>query len=184
MVNWKEYLEKFEAILHIETPPPPYDNPEYLNYLKLNKSRQNRWLKTAKINNDLENIIKNINQQQTWYLIVEPWCGDAAHITPFIFLMSEINPNITLKIVYRDTPPFMIDDYLTDGGKSIPKLIIRDSKENDIHVWGPRPKACQRFYLDLKEQNISVGTLKEELQKWYNTDKGNSIQKEFLELLK
>src|SRR5690554_630592 len=147
--DWEAYLAKFDEILAQENPKAPYDEDAFLDYLKLNRSRQKRWLKTAKINDDLTKAIKAIDEKQTWYLITEPWCGDAAHNAPFIYMMSELNPNIELKIVWRDTEPFMIDDYLTNGGKSVPKLVIRDKDEKDLHVWGPRPKECQVLFTKL-----------------------------------
>ncbi|WP_234369151.1 thioredoxin family protein [Brumimicrobium mesophilum] len=183
-INFKEYLARFDDILAHETPPPPYNDSAYLDYLKLNRSRQKRWLKTASIRSDLRTIIERIDTKQTWYLITEPWCGDAAHNNPFIFLMSELNPNITLKIVLRDAPPFMIDGYLTNGGKAIPKLIIRDSSEKDLHVWGPRPVNCQLLFNKLKEEEADFERQKVELQNWYNIDKGVSLQDEFIHFMK
>ena len=97
--------------------------------------------------------------------------------------MSEINPKITLKIVLRDTPPFMIDNYLTNGGKAVPKLVTRDKNEKDLHTWGPRPQKCQTLYEEIKVKYADFEQQKIELQNWYNKDKGESIQKEFLEML-
>ncbi|RFC53912.1 thioredoxin family protein [Brumimicrobium aurantiacum] len=183
-VTWEEYLRKFEDIENQANPEAPYDNPDYYNYFKLNKSRQKRWLKTGTINAELTKVIAEIKDPQTWYLITEPWCGDAAHNVPFIYLMSKINPNITLKMVWRDTAPYMIENYLTNGGKSIPKLVIRDEAENDLHVWGPRPAECQSLFQKLKDENADFEKQKIELQNWYNKDKGESIQSEFLSMLK
>lgn len=183
-ITWKEYLNKFERILEQEKPEEPYNDPEFLEYVKLNYSRLNRWLKKGEINQQLKNTLQNIDQKQTWYLITEPWCGDAAHSAPFIYLMAQENPNITLKIVLRDTPPLMIEDYLTNGGKSIPKLVIRDKNESDLFVWGPRPEDCQKVFEKLKKENADFEKSKIELQKWYNKDKGASIQTEFEKMLK
>ena len=142
-----------------------------------------RWVKTGTITEETATVINNIKEPQTWYLILEPWCGDAAHLTPFIQKMAALNANIDLKIVLRDTEPFMIDDYLTNGGKSIPKLVIRDADGKDLHVWGPRPVKAQELYLQLKEANKDLEEQKLELQKWYNKDKGEEIQKEFRDIL-
>lgn len=183
MISWDEYLNKFEEILQQETPAAPYDDPEFLDYLKLNHIRMHRWLKKGELKDELKNTIKSIDQKQTWYLIAEPWCGDAAHSTPFIFLMAKENTNITLKVVLRDTPPLMIEDYLTNGGKSIPKLVIRNSNEEDLLVWGPRPAECQVLYEKLMDEEADFEKNKIELQKWYNKDKGDSIQNELNKLL-
>lgn len=178
--DWEGYLKAFEMILASKDSEKPYDNPAYLDYVKLNNSRQKRWLKTGVLLHDLVGVIKNINTPQTWYCITEPWCGDAAHSIPFIKLLSDQNPLITLNIVWRDSPPYMIENYLTNGGKSVPKLIVRDEKENDIFVWGPRPQPCQEIYLEMKERNAPFEEQKIILQNWYNLDKGETFQKEFL----
>lgn len=183
-VDWSAYLNTFDAILKNENPPIPYDNPAYFEYLKLNRSRQKRWLKTGVIQEELKKVVAEIKAKQTWYVITEPWCGDAAHSVPFIKMAADLNPVISLKIVWRDTPPFMIDDYLTNGGKSVPKLVIRDQNESDLTQWGPRPEECQNIYLNLKEQNASFDEMKITLQAWYNKDKGQSLQKELVELIR
>lgn len=183
IISWEEYLEMFNQIINADSPAAPYDNPDYFQYTKLNNSRMLRWVKTGTITEETATVINNIKEPQTWYLILEPWCGDAAHLTPFIQKMAALNANIDLKIVLRDTEPFMIDDYLTNGGKSIPKLVIRDADGKDLHVWGPRPVKAQELYLQLKEANKDLEEQKLELQKWYNKDKGEEIQKEFRDIL-
>jgi len=185
IVSWTIYINKFDKILNSDIPPVPYDNPAYLDYLKLNRSRQKRWLKTGEIHERLKQVVSKIKAPQTWYIITEPWCGDAAHSVPFLKLISDLNPLINLKIVWRDTPPLMIEKYLTNGGKSVPKLVIRDEKERDLGVWGPRPQECQAIYLDLKEKEKEADfeEVKVTLQTWYNKDKGQSLQSEMIDLL-
>ena len=184
IVEWSTYIKTFDEILSNPQPPTPYDNPAYLEYLKLNRSRKKRWLKKGVIQDSLKTTISNIKSSQAWYIITEPWCGDAAHSVPFIKLAADLNPLVKLNIVWRDTPPFMIENYLTNGGKSVPKLVIRDEDGNDLAIWGPRPLECQNIYQNLKEQNASFDEIKITLQSWYNKDKGESIQKELMTLIK
>lgn len=97
--------------------------------------------------------------------------------------MAAKNPNITLDIQLRDSAPFLIESYLTNGGKSIPILVIRNQEGQDMAVWGPRPAACQQLFLHLKGAGKEFSEIKEEIQKWYNTDKGAEIQQEIQALL-
>jgi hypothetical protein len=182
--TWEDYLSAFEHLLNSDNHSAPYTNPAYLDYVKLNHSRQKRWLKTGVLNQEIIAEVKKINIAQTWYIITEPWCGDAAHSIPFLKLISEHNPLITVKIVWRDTPPLLIEDYLTNGGKSVPKLVVRDAEENDLFTWGPRPEPCQKVYLEMKERNAPFEEQKVVLQNWYNTDKGLTLQKELLALIR
>lgn len=184
-MNFQEYSTYFESILKkAETEPqPPYDNPEYLEYTKLNWSRMNRWFKTVKISEELLETIKEINKPQHWIVITEPWCGDAAHNIPFIEMVANLNPLISISYELRDTEPFLIDQYLTNGTKSIPKLIIRDEQGNDLVTWGPRPRNCQKMYADLVSENADFERVKTEIQNWYNANKGVDIQNELKELI-
>ncbi|SHN41193.1 Thioredoxin [Chitinophaga sp. CF418] len=181
-INYDRY---FQSILNGEITVSPYDKPAYMNYAKLNWTRQQRWLKTGELNADLINLVMQIKQPQHWILITEPWCGDAAHILPFICKLSQMNPLITLDIQLRDTEPYLIESYLTGASKSksIPKLIVRNSEDQDLMVWGPRPQENQELFEQMKGDERDVEEIKLLLQKWYNDDKGRTLQHELLEAL-
>jgi hypothetical protein len=181
-MNWSDYIEYFNEILDGKIITAPYDDPHFMEYSKLNISRMNRWLKQGVLNEVLVNKLKEISTPQKWVLITEPWCGDAAHIVPFIYLLSEVNPLISLVIQLRDTDS-EIENYLTNGSKSVPKLIIRNEQNEDIHIWGPRPVAGQHHFMDLQAQGLALDQQKMGLQQWYNQDKGVSLQQELLALI-
>ncbi|MBI2259356.1 MAG: thioredoxin family protein [Flavobacteriia bacterium] len=175
-MDFQTYFSYFEQILNNQIKDVPYDL-EMIDYIKLNYSRVKRWLKTGELDQDLAQNIKNLKSKQKWVLIAEPWCGDAANITPFVYLLSKENPLIELEIQLRDQNS-EIENYLTNGSKSIPVLIIRDEDEKDILVWGARPKSIQEKVLDLKSKGVAIEEIKKELQNWYNEDKGKSFQEE------
>jgi hypothetical protein len=181
-MNFQKYLDLTEEILNSKKPLAPYDDPDYLNYTKLNLSRMKRWLKTGVIDENLEIFAKKIVSRQNWILISEPWCGDASHIVPFIDMISKLSDKIDLKIQLRDSDS-EIDKYLTHGGKSIPMLIIRNENGEDLAIWGPRPKECQEIFQEMKSQGLEFEQQKVKLQEWYNNDKGQSLQLELLKVL-
>lgn len=178
-----EYLAYFDDILNGNVVEEPYNNPDYLHYTNLNHSRQQRWFKHGVLSDELINLLSTINEKQHWILITEPWCGDAAHSVPFLFKMAEANEYIELEVQLRDAEDSLIDNYLTNGSKSIPKLIARDAKGNDLFTWGPRPVECQEVFSALQAENVDFEALKTGLQKWYNEDKGGSLQQEISSLL-
>lgn len=185
-MQFTDYLDYFENIIEnntAESLPELYQDPEYLEYTKLNWSRMNRWMKTGKLNDKTVSKIKAISSPQHWIVITEPWCGDASHIVPFIEMMSRENELISVSYELRDTAPNRIDNYLTNGGKSIPILIIQDQDKKDLAVWGPRPAKCQDIFMSQKNNGADLEELKIVLQKWYNADKGNEIQQEIGALL-
>lgn len=181
-MTFETYLSAFKDIIDNARPPAPYDNPDYLDYTILNWSRMNRWLKKGVLDAKLINMVNDLPPQQ-WIVITEPWCGDAAHSVPFLHLLAVHNAQITVEYERRDSPPYLIHDYLTNGSKSIPKLIIRDESGQDIAIWGPRPLACQTLYDGLIAEKADFNTVKATLQKWYNADKGSSLQDELKDII-
>lgn len=181
-MTFEAYLKYTESIIDKTKIPELYNDPIYYDYTKLNGSRMKRWLKVYTPSEHHQNQISKIETPQQWIVITEPWCGDAAHIVPIIYLLSKENENIHLDIQLRDEEPFLIDNYLTNGGKSIPKLIIRNQQNEDIAVWGPRPKGASILFQELKNNNASFDEIKIALQEWYNNDKGQQISNEIIEL--
>lgn len=182
------YLEYRKIItedlaLQIEINNP--DEAEIVNYTKLNQSRMNRLDKTMQIDTNLKNMLQNLASTYTFYVISEGWCGDAAQLLPIINKITEATSNITLKIIFRDQNLEIMDQYLTNGSRSIPKLVIYNEKEEEIATWGPRPAEATQLVIDLKNQYGGITEeVKEGLQKWYNQDKGITTQNEIIALLK
>lgn len=183
-MNYEQYLAIYDEVLSGRLTTAPYDDPSFIEYARLNHARVHRWEKTLKLMPELVELIQNINEPQQWAIISEPWCGDAAPTLPFLIRLAELNPMITYDIHLRDEEPFLINSYLTNGTKSIPKLIVRDQNNKDLFTWGPRPKVTQDFIDELKHRNLSKDEIKAELQNWYNQNKGEALQKELLTLLK
>ncbi|WP_026452371.1 thioredoxin family protein [Aequorivita capsosiphonis] len=157
---------------------------EKIDYTKLNLSRTKRLDKTAKIFEEATEAFKNISSEQTWLVISEPWCGDAAQTLPFLNKIAQLSEYIELKIVLRDENPELMDQFLTNGSQSIPVVIMLDSDMNVIQTFGPRSKAATKLVSDYKaEHGVIDDAFKEMLQVWYNNDKGVSIINDVLETL-
>ncbi|WP_339887426.1 thioredoxin family protein [uncultured Flavobacterium sp.] len=158
---------------------------DLLHYSELNETRMNRLEKTIKITDDVQTQINQLETKVTWLVIAEGWCGDAAQILPIIYKMAESSKNIDLKIVLRDENDDLMNDFLTNGGMAIPKLIILDEENNVIGDFGPRPEPARKLIADYKAANGVVDEpIKVELQKWYLHDKGVSTQNEIMQLMK
>ncbi|MES2862695.1 MAG: thioredoxin family protein [Bacteroidota bacterium] len=157
---------------------------DLLHYSELNEVRMNRLEKTLKIDPEVLEKLQNLKSKQTWLVISEGWCGDAAQILPIIKLMTDTSENIGLKIVLRDENDELMAKFLTNGAKSIPKLIILDENLEVINHWGPRPEAAKNLILDYKAQHGIVDEpAKIALQKWYLDDKGISTQREIVGII-
>jgi hypothetical protein len=179
-MNFTDYFKTFDAVLSGENTNAPYNDEHFVEYVKLNHSRVNRWIKKGILSEETIRSIQGIKEKQTWLVITEPWCGDASHNVPFIVKMAELNPLITLEIQLRDSAESEIESYLTNGGKSIPKLIIRNELGKDLIIWGPRPAEAQALFHKLKGENLTLEEQKVGLQQWYNQDQGQTIQIEIV----
>jgi hypothetical protein len=157
---------------------------DLLHYSELNEVRMKRLEKTLKLDPEVEKTLQNLKSNQTWLLISEGWCGDAAQILPIIKLMSEASENIDLKLVFRDENEELIHLFLTNGAKSIPKLLVLDESFNLINHWGPRPEGAKNLIIEYKANHGIVDeAAKTALQKWYLEDKGISTMKEIVAIL-
>ena len=155
------------------------------HYSELNEARMNRLEKTVKISTEIIQKLNQLNGDYIWLVISEGWCGDAAQILPVIYKMAELSERIDLKIVFRDENEDLMNLFLSNGTKSIPKLIILD--KNTLEVlsdFGPRSIGAKQLILDYKAKHGIVDeTAKTNLQLWYLHDKGLSTQKEILDLM-
>ncbi len=163
----------------------PVQSEELWNYSKLNESRMNRLEKTMIVVDEVKQKLESLENKYTWLVLSEGWCGDAAQILPILNKMAQISENIDLKILFRDENEELMNLFLTNGGKSIPKLIIIDQNtQNVVADWGPRPKGAIKLVNDYKKEfGIFDETVKINLQKWYLEDKGVSTQKEIVGLM-
>lgn len=156
-----------------------------INYTKLNARRMKRWDKTLKISDDNKKKVLEFNHSITWLIITESWCGDAAHVIPVLNKLAELNDNIDLKIVLRDENLELMDMFLTNGGRAIAKLIMIDNESGEVlNTFGPRPSEATALVNNYKaEHGKLTPEFKEDLQVWYNKNKGQNIIHDAVKLL-
>jgi len=157
----------------------------YLNYSKLGNARMKRLDKTFELSVAAKKTIQDSQKKYTWIVLTEGWCGDAAHVLPIMDKISRISENIDLKIVLRDENDVLMNQFLTNGSRSIPKLVAIDSDTKEVvKTWGPRPSIATKMVNEYQDVNGSLDLqFKEELQVWYNKNKGQNIEKDMLSLL-
>ena len=155
------------------------------HYSSLNEVRMNRLDKTLQMLPETIGNLSKLQNEIIGLVITEGWCGDAAQIVPMFNKMEQANTQLKFRYVLRDENEALMDQFLTNGSKSIPKLILIDAKSSEIvGVWGPRPQGALNLILDYKATHGKIDeTAKTNLQKWYLQDKGISIQREIMEML-
>ena len=183
--SYEEYRSKVNLLLEKGMTTGENQTDKLLNFTSLNVKRMNKWDKILKVDSRVKEEILSIENKQVWMVLVEAWCGDAAQNLPVIAKLSELNQNIELKIVLRDENPEIMDQYLTNGSRSIPKLVAfnKESME-EIAQWGPRPQAVQELLAEFKQQeNFVYEEFAVAAHTWYAKDKGQTLQQELKELI-
>ncbi|WP_082422506.1 thioredoxin family protein [Aquimarina longa] len=154
-------------------------------YSNLNDRRMKRLDKTLKIEESIKESFVNANTKVVWIVLAEGWCGDAAQSLPMINKLAELNTGIDLRIALRSDHSELMDNFLTNGGKAIPKLIVYNIENKEvIHSWGPRPSIATQMVNEYKSKHGGLDAeFKQDLQVWYNKDKGKNIAADLLSLL-
>jgi len=188
LFNSYSYLEYKKMVTDLlkEGKSTGNDQSEFLlHYSTLNETRMKRLDKTITVSEDVRTKLKTLRKEYIWLVISEGWCGDAAQILPVLNKMAIESDKIKLKIILRDSNDDVMNQYLTNGGRAIPKLLVIDKESGKVcSHWGPRPKGAIDLILNYKKQ---FGEIDEEgktqLQLWYLKDKGISVQEEVLEMM-
>ena len=163
----------------------PEQTETLTNYTVLNQRRMKRLDKTLKITEEAVKKINDFDKKVTWLVLTESWCGDAAQTMPMMNKVAEHNDNISFKIILRDENLDVINRFLTNNTMSIPKLVmVEDATGEILGDWGSRPKIASQMVIDYKnEHGMLTLEFKEDLQIWYNKDKGQSTLRDLMELL-
>ena len=109
-----------------------------------------------------------------------------------IHRLAENQAHITLRCILRDEYPGLIDQFLTNGSRSIPKVLVTDPDSGEVlYVWGPRPVPAQKLVMKGRDAMQAIGdeterkafyqNLQLKLQKWYARDKTRTLQLELAE---
>lgn len=148
----------------------------YLGFTELNIQRMNRADKTMQVDESNLQKLSSLKSKQIWVLIAEGWCGDCAQIIPAINKLAQALPDkIELKIFLRDDNDSLMNAYLTNGGRSIPKLIFLDAETLiEKGTWGSRPFSANEIANHWKQnkETISKEEFEQQLHLWYGRNRG------------
>jgi hypothetical protein len=154
-------------------------------YSALNNKRMKRLEKTMKLSDTDQQQINAFSGAVTWLVLTESWCGDAAQTMPMMHKIASLNKAIDFQVVLRDDNEALMNEFLTNGSKSIPKLIMIDTASKSVlGTFGPRPSVALKMVEDYKKVHGRLDPeFKKNLQIWYNKDKGQHTAADLLDLL-
>ncbi len=183
-MSYGEYEALIERLVGEGKTTGPKQSESLASFTRLNLQRMNRLGKTIELGDEIKSAVRANSHEQIWLVITEGWCGDAAQNVPIIEKIAAESDIIQTRYILRDENPELIDRFLTFGARSIPKVIALDAETDEVlWTWGARPEAAQDLYLGLHKDGAEKSAIMEQLQRWYNEDKGRAIQAEFVSLL-
>ena len=183
-LDYKSYKELIEGLLKEGKSTGPNQSAELLQYSELNLHRMNRVEKTTTLIEDLSTKLNLIKQPQIWLILAEGWCGDAAQTIPIFHLIEKQFPQIKIKLLLRDENVELMDLFLTNGSRSIPKVLMLDASSlNLLAQWGPRPSEATALINNLKAEKLEMMEIKEKLHAWYAKNRGVAVQSEIIDIL-
>jgi hypothetical protein len=177
-IPYSEYLVRFEKEMKDGTATNHADK------LPINWQRTSRINKHFVLDDESIESLNNLVYKRYWLVVTEHWCGDSAQVTPVIHKIAEAsNGKIELKMIYRDPNLTLMDEHLTNNGRSIPKLIQLNDKFEVTGEYGPRPVLAQKLVVEMKSKPETSDKYSEELHKWYAKDQQVQIQRELMEFV-
>jgi hypothetical protein len=186
--NAQTYHEYEEGLrVYDETPLPAEataDDRAHKSYASINLQRASRISRSYVPGEEITAAVHALPGTQLWGVLSEVWCGDSAQIIPYLARIAALRADITFRVMARDENPDIMDRYLTDGKRCIPKFIVWDADGKELYTWGPRPAGAQAVI----DEALAAGVPKEErlerLHLWYGRDRGKGIEGEIAALLR
>ncbi len=186
-MSYEAYRSLIDDLLEHNQTTGPNHSESMLEYTRMNVRRMNRVDKTIRLTDEMQATLGELTHAYTWLVITEAWCGDAAYIVPVLQNIADATERVEMRLILRDDHPELINAYLTDGARAIPKLIvIHDESGEVVGTWGPRPAPAQELLYAYKAEveQRPYSEFAKDLQGWYARDKNQTSQAELVNLIR
>jgi hypothetical protein len=183
--TYQAYRQLVDELLAQGKTTGPEQSEELTAYTDLNVKRMERLDKTVQVQPALAAAAAGLQGHYLWLIITEGWCGDAAQLVPIMEAVAQASAgHLTTRYVLRDEHPELMQNYLTGGGKAIPKLlVVNPDTLLEITHWGPRPAPAQTLLHKLKAEGATHEEYAREIHTWYAHDRTQTTQTELLALV-
>jgi hypothetical protein len=185
-MSYDEYRKLIDKLLSEGKTTGPKQSEGMTEYTRKNVKRMRRLDEETELKASLKEKLQDVDKPLSWLVVTEGWCGDAAQNIPVLNKMAEASSYIELKLILRDQHLDIMDQYLTNGGRSIPKFVCLDGDSlEELGTWGPRPGNFQQKAMAWKDDpDLSMEEWAEKLHQWYAEDQTETIQSDFETLIK
>ncbi len=179
-ISFEDYLEVGKQRLEN---PATQQEIDYKQYYELGIQRIDRTLKKYIPDEDQLKELEIKKFKGKILIISEVWCGDASATVPALVKFFEGKNEV--KVFLRDNDKSLINQFLTNGTESIPKVIILNEDFSVKNSWGPRPKYGKELLMKHKAdpENYTKDHFYNDLQVYYSRNRGKDAVQEILELL-
>jgi hypothetical protein len=185
--SYENYIEEayVESIAKLKSNEAMLDETDakLLGYLEHHYSVIKNTLQTYQPSNEIVTLIKSVPQALDVYILLENWCGSSAANVPYIVKILQTLTSAHIHIVPRDSNPDFMDLYLTDGKRSIPK-VIGFIGDKEVFNWGSMTKMQAVYATSLKEKNLPMPDFIREMQAWFRIHNAEAIEQDFLDIFK
>ena len=182
--SYQEYRQLVSDLLAEGKSTGANQTEDLTHYSRLNVKRMDRLEKKIELSEATTLRLPKLDKKQLWLVLTEGWCGDAAQNLPIIEKIAKQSSHIELRLILRDENPEVMNLFLTNGARAIPKLISFDEEFNVLFTWGARPSIATQMVTDYKAKHGKLDPeFKKNLQIWYNKDKGGNLQSDFVALI-
>ena len=138
-----------------------------LFYSRYNLDRLQRLAETYEMAEALKKAVDSIQEDQFWMFITEDWCADSAYALPIISRIAVVNPRVNIRILFRDENLDIMDQYLSDGKRSIPKLVVLGENGAERFQWGSRPGRLTEERARWADEGIAGPAMSQRTVEWY-----------------
>lgn len=183
---YSEYRKLVTDLLKIEKSTGNEQSKELTYCTLLNETRMNHIEEAFELSDKAIEILKSLKKEYIWLVIAESWSDDCAELLPVLHSIAAASEaKIDLKIVFRHENEELMQFFLTNKAKAIPKLIVIESATGDaLAHWGPRPKGAADIFDAYQKNNKPFDEIfKQEMQSWYLHDKGKTTEGEIIDMM-
>lgn len=182
--TYTSYVEQWRA--HLATPKKELDKTGriYQYYALYNQERTASVTEAYEPSVAIQEALGRIELPVRWLVLTEDWCGDSAFSLPIIVALARLTDQVTLRILLRDANLDIMDQYLTNGTRGIPKLIAFDPETGrELFQWGPRPAELAQAREAWKAEGADGKEITKRGVAWYESGGWRQVEDELLALL-
>lgn len=127
---------------------------EFVNSMTKNKEEFQKWYDSFTWGSDeQEQFFQSLSFRDDLrcLIIAADWCGDVVRNVPAVFRALEPT-EMPVEVLKIEEHTDLIDQFLTFGARSIPKVIFADTGGHVLGHWGPRPAYVQEPMAAFKKE--------------------------------